>query len=470
MKKNLLALFITVPGIAFAADKTPAPAAAVAVPRPTAATPAAKAAPAAAVTKSAETAAAAKPTGAAVAPVKPVEEADKSQPKPNKDISDKEPKKRGFSFDGYSFGLGVGVLGGVDFNLGYRIPYNPDHFWLNRLGFRLDLNTFAPISSMLKRIPDDMAKSYIDENRKNGRIEINDESHVYADDVTFNTRLSGTNFGALVDFYPFSYTWGLGGLRFSGGYYFGSLKLGFDAKALGIKADFPDDLTSDFSIGDITLGSVTIEDMNMGAVIEPSGTAASISKVSASPMVKLNASGPYLGLGWDIGLFYGLKFTFDAGVVFTDPHKLSMDMYIADPNLGNVTINLGKAADELEAQLINAVNAKFDACGAACTSGDRSVALAAIPGQVNTERGKLYDQIVAELNKNNVPFTGDPDNKKTIKVDGAEALRAADAGDSVEKMKAEIYRVKDDAIREFNTQVKDYGYFPMVKIGFIYRF
>jgi len=499
MKKNLLALFIAVPGIAFAADKTPA-SSAVAVPRPNAAVSAQSATPAAAATapaaaavaeKSAETAAHAKPTEAAAAPVKPVEEAAKPQPKPNKDISDKEPKKSGFSLEGYSFGLGAGALGGLSFNLGYRIPYSPDQFWLNRLGFRLDLNTFAPVASIIKRIPDDEVNRWIEDNRvkggpENGRIEISKDDGIYADDVNFKTRFSGTNFGALVDFYPFSYTWGLGGLRLSTGYYIGNLKMGFDAEAIDISANWPDDVNADIKLNSLPITinstqfgsqSITLTDITIESPVTPIGTTAvTMPYVSASPLITLNARGPYLGLGWDVGLFYGLKLTFDAGVVFTNPHKLAVPLTIADPSLGKVQINIDGALGSLQSQLETAalaeLNRRFDdQCGSMCDNTARELfvtqAMTSIDfiAQVDEAKDALYNQILSECAGACTPMGGN-----TIEIDGNKALAAIGADSVIQDAKGEVYTQRDKAISDFNKEVKDYGYFPMVKIGLIYRF
>jgi hypothetical protein len=444
MKKYLLAVLMVTPGLALAAD--------VAVPSTTPMTMAkAQAAP----------------------PSQPI-----------KDISSVEPKKSGFSMEGFSFGLGAGVLGGINFNLGYRIPYNPDHFWLNRLGFRLDLNTFGPVASTIRGIADDEVNKYIDDNREpDDSIAINEDEGIFAEDVKFNTRFSGTNFGALVDFYPFSYTWGLGGFRLSGGYYFGSVKLGFDASAQNITANWPDGISADFTLPkfdfpmDVMGNTVNVELDNLvvDSPVTPLGSSAvNISYLDASPLLKLNARGPYLGLGWDIGLFYGLKLTFDAGVVFTQPHRLSVGLDIDNPMLGYILINIEEVADQLKNQLKAKANMRIDEiCGSTCTQSDRDAALSSVTWDDEVDQAKinLRTKLITQLNDAGLQVGVDYDIVgDNIKVNGNSALKAIGADSVIDDAKGEIYAERDKAIRDFDKEVKDYGYFPMVKLGLIYRF
>jgi len=146
-----------------------------------------------------------------------------------------------------------------------------------------------------------------------------------------------------------------------------------------------------------------------------------------------------------------------------------MGMYIADPNLDDVTINLDSVGDQLTRRFTAATNAKFDECIAAnlCTADDHAAALASIPSQVEDAKQKLQTQIITELSVKGITGIRVGNN---VRVNGADALRAAGAGASVEGMKADIYAERDKAIADFNKEVKDYGYFPMVKIGLMYRF
>jgi hypothetical protein len=193
----------------------------------------------------------------------------------------------GFSFSGFQLGAGLGLLGGANFMLGYRIPYNPDNFWKNRLAFRVEYNTAKPFESAVEK----------------EEIEIDDEK--------FTPHIRGKQFGALVDFYPFGYTWLIGGFRLSGGYY-----------------------TGDFAIG----ASMHKEASGTFSMKNQNGVELYYKAIAAADLVadleyeKLR--GPYAGAGFDLGLFWGLKFYFDAGVVFTEKPGVSADIKAS----GNIDI------------------------------------------------------------------------------------------------------------------------------------
>ena len=120
---------------------------------------------------------------------------------------------------------------------------------------------------------------------------------------------------AVIDFYPFGDTWFLGGLRFSGGYYNGDLKLTADLTAKnGVLAN-----DAEFKLGD-TWYKYTAGD------------------TKGLALAKWNMAGPYAGLGFDIGLFAGLKIYFDAGCVFTN-ETAKLDLQIVEANLQQSTDN-----------------------------------------------------------------------------------------------------------------------------------
>jgi hypothetical protein len=317
------------------------------------------------------------------------------------------------------------------------------------------------------------------------------------EDLRFSTRFSGTNFGALVDFYPFSYTWFLGGVRLSAGYYFGSLKLGFDAEATGIVAQLPDDFETDFELDPMTfeldfgfgggLTSVTTDVLMVDSPITAlSENPVSISSLKASPLLKLNARGPYLGIGWDMGLFLGLKMTFDAGVVFTQPHRMSLGLDFPEPSISQVLINIEGVGNQLFDQLWDAAeikaNDEFTICVNAtiCNEADRistvNMALELLRDDLEEERDKakfnLHNQILADLSGFDV-LTNNEDSSiegLNIVVDGNSALEAIGASDLINEARQEIYAERDKIISDFDKEAKDWGYFPMVRIGLIYRF
>ena len=118
---------------------------------------------------------------------------------------------------------------------------------------------------------------------------------------------------AVIDFYPFGDTYVLGGLRLSGGYYNGDLKLTADltAKHAALAND------AMFKLGD-TWYKYTAGDKQGLAV------------------AKWNISGPYAGLGFDLGLFYGFKIYMDAGCVFTS-EAAKLDLQITENMLQQST-------------------------------------------------------------------------------------------------------------------------------------
>ncbi|MBR1544967.1 MAG: hypothetical protein IJ638_03430 [Alphaproteobacteria bacterium] len=175
----------------------------------------------------------------------------------------------GYLLEGFQLGVGLGALGGVNAQLGYRIPQRNYNFWKNRFGFRLDYNSWKPLKNKIE--------SYLEDNP------------IKVDDNEFTGMISGTNYGALVDFYPFGNTWFLGNFRISGGYY-----------------------TGDFAI-DVSMHKSASAEFEMKD-IRYSGSA----DATLTATLDADVKGPYLGAGFDFALLFGLKLYFDAGVVFTD--------------------------------------------------------------------------------------------------------------------------------------------------------
>lgn len=210
--------------------------------------------------------------------------------------------------NGLQFGLGVSPTSGLNAFVGYNNK-KFDSFWWKRLGVRLDFATYSPIKNTLNNkinnsIGDDGIK--IDDNLKVNNVNIN-AKHI----------------AALVDFYPFGDTWFLGGLRVSGGYMSGNLDLNAD-----IKGKF-DGTDIEFELG--------------GKKYSYSGK-----DMMGKAKVNWKYSGPYLGTGFDLGIFRGFKLYFDAGVVFADNHAKA-DLNVPLDGLKDITAGLpveGNAALE----------------------------------------------------------------------------------------------------------------------------
>ena len=190
---------------------------------------------------------------------------------------------------GLELGVGVSATTGLNGFVGYANK-NLDSFWLKRIGVRADFATTKPFKSMIN--------SFVDSAMGDG-IDVGDHLTITDGGIESN------HFAALVDFYPFGDTWFMGGWRVSAGYVFG--KMSVDAL-----------ITSD---GD-TSGLA-------GREFELNGTEYRYvgGDLGAKAKAKWNFSGPYVGTGFDIGIFHGFKLFLDAGVVFTSKAaELSLDV------------------------------------------------------------------------------------------------------------------------------------------------
>ena len=177
---------------------------------------------------------------------------------------------------GLQFGMGVSVSSGLNGFVGYNNK-NFDSFWAKRFGIRFDFATMSPIKSSLN--------SKINSSLGDEGIEIDDNLNVN------NVSLSAKHMGALVDFYPFGNTWFLGGLRLSAGYVTGKMDLDADiyGKVNGGKIEFELGGRKYYYEGDVMQGKAKLD---------------------------WKYNGPYLGTGFDLGIFAGFKMYMDAGVVF----------------------------------------------------------------------------------------------------------------------------------------------------------
>ncbi len=180
---------------------------------------------------------------------------------------------------GMQIGVGASATSGLNGFIGYA---NKDFesFWWKRLGVRLDFASTSPIKSSIN--------SAIDSALEDG-VDIGDGMTLGGGSA------KGQHFGALVDFYPFGNTYFFGGIRFTGGYVTGKTNLA--ASLAGELSNLP--------------GGGFEFDLN-GVNYRYTGNS-----VKATADVDWKYSGPYLGTGFDLGLFWGIKIFMDAGVVFT---------------------------------------------------------------------------------------------------------------------------------------------------------
>jgi hypothetical protein len=173
---------------------------------------------------------------------------------------------------------------------------NFESFWWKRLGARLDFGTISPMRSSINSTLNSALGG------DNG-LELGDG--LYLGNADFNA----SHFGLLVDFYPFGNTWFAGGIRLTTGYVTG--KIGLNANLTG-KVDGMPDNGMEFELND------TMYRYNGGDINGRGG-------------VNWKYSGPYLGTGFDLGLFMGIKIYMDLGVVFTSKTaKLGLDVPVSD--------------------------------------------------------------------------------------------------------------------------------------------
>ena len=249
---------------------------------------------------------------------------------------------------GMQFGVGVSATSGLNGFIGYNNK-NFDSFWAKRFGIRFDFANMSPIKSKLnKRI-----------NKAIGDDGVEIEDALKID----NFALDAKHYGAMIDFYPFGDTWFLGGWRLSGGYFTGKLDL--DADIHGTKQ----------------VGKIEFE-------LDDKKFTYDGDEMHGKAMIDWKYKGPYAGTGFDLGLFWGFKIYFDAGVVFTDK------------------------------------TAKIDL---------------------------------------DIPFDGLRDANGTL-------IEKDSANPVVQAAYDEFMAAKDKTLADARKEIKDYPYYPIVKLGFMYRF
>ena len=190
---------------------------------------------------------------------------------------------------GMQLGIGISPTSGLNGFIGYNNK-KFDSFWAKRFGIRLDFAGYSPIKRHLNKTINHYAG-------KDG-FEIDDGLKIE------NFALNAKHMGALIDFYPFGDTWFLGGWRISGGYIKGKLCLDADIHSISKDGKIEFELNDNdyYYKGD---------------------------EMRAKARADWKYSGPYVGTGFDLGLFYGFKIYMDAGVVFTDKTaKLDLEIPI----------------------------------------------------------------------------------------------------------------------------------------------
>lgn len=303
-----------------------------------------------------------------------------------------EEKDEGYLLEGFQLGAGFGMLGAVNAQLGYRIPRRNSNFWKNRFGFRIDYNSWKPLEKTIE--------DFLEDNP----LKVGDEK--------FSGMISGTNYGALVDFYPFGNTWFLGNIRLSGGYYTGDFSVKVSMEKQG-------GLDGEFSFNDI---EYKIE--NATATL----------KANLESKVK----GPYIGVGFDFQILLGLKFYFDAGVVFTNNPKVTTDME------GSADLWV-KYSDEVQDMVSDAV------------------------AEANAN-GYSSSEINQYLKEHNIPIQlPDPNDPQTVTSSGYTNVGQIDQNNEYVQQLLKDTKAEYEDNKVLKT-ITDSNIFPMVKLGLMLRF
>lgn len=214
---------------------------------------------------------------------------------------------------GLQLGVGLSPTSGLNTFVGYNNK-NFNSFWWKRFGIRIDFATYSPIKSSLNR----WVNNVIDDDG----VKIDDGLKVN------NVNINAKHIGALVDFYPFGNTWFLGGLRLSGGYISGNFDLSADI--VGTKESGG----IEFELGDRKYKYFGNE-------------------MRGKSNVNWKYRGPYLGTGFDLGIFAGFKLYLDAGVVFADNNaRVNLDVPI--------TSDLKDVTSGTPQEITGAIETKFE--------------------------------------------------------------------------------------------------------------
>jgi len=406
----------------------------------------------------------------------------------NSNVS-RESEKRGGRFSGWQLGVGVPlVMPMTGYNAWVGYMNKKSEWWLGRrFGARLDF--LIPSSMVANGVLRDNGNGYdVDLSarlmgfkwRQNSAFDIDPiifknngvDQHLFLNGAEARVALDNRFVGGLVDFYPFGDTWFLGGWRMSGGYYHGYMKL----KML---ATVPDQMLGGGYIYEISNNHFITSDI-------PSG------KGRISAQMNWRYSGPYAGLGFDLGVFRGFKFFMDAGVVFARPPRIRQSDIVLPEMAACYTIGTSAKCDWVRFS-VNGPNAP----DASALMTDVLASLIRQNVQNNNLPQDVIDEIKAEYGANgqinynqvaggilgfiNNPSSGSPGWMNHPDLVGTEVedvinnLEFYWAGhgnlisnlqDDIDNMWADYHKGLDD----INKSLKDMRLMPVVKLGVMFRF
>jgi hypothetical protein len=408
--------------------------------------------------------------------------------------------------NGLQIGAGVPLMlpmTGYNFFVGY-VNKNSSSFFGKRIGGRLD---FQIPSAMTAKAT--FKNGGIDSYKVNTKFDVLflsqsidfDMDHVMIDSddnpVTQDTAvdlvgtnakisLKNQNIGAILDFYPFGDTWFLGGIRLSGGYYIGDMEAKLSATVPNI---LPDSTGMSYDVGS---GNLLYSRLKAG------------SKISGK--MKWSYSGPYAGLGFDLGVIKGFKFYMDAGVVFTDAPRLKDEDFVLPTNQielcykanGSVTacdwvpLDIDKGAPDLMGRALGSVIGGIieDGTGAPDQYGvnydDINPYLPPEYQGAGYDPNAIGQDMATYLMGGGVgwidfmllsePAIASSDLGQAIiaiHTDPTTAIVGNDLSELQTQINDAIADYKEnrkDTIDDANDSLKDFKFVPMIKLGVMYRF
>ena len=419
------------------------------------------------------------------------------------------------SLSGFEFGAGVPLmtpLTGYNMFVGY-VNKNASTFLGRRFGLRLDFT--IPSALRLNGHMNDNGidgydldlrgkvlgfnlnvSDYVDEELKIDYETDDAGNNIAINGVDASISIKNQNMGLLVDFYPFADTWFLGGIRFSGGYYFGELDVRANART-SQDIGFRYAITSGNGGGNNNTGDYIYAKVARG------------SNLGASFNWKYR--GPYAGFGFDLGIFRGFKFFMDAGVVFANTPKvtnknindnnvviqgryeISGQTYNDDSNMITIVNGMGEEnkpdINDIVTETVGAAVHDF----LAVHQAEYASVIAQLPpgffDVIGTNSIETITNDIVNFLNDDTPTGENTEPWITNLIQDHATTELAETIDNVKQewqdnyedatagVQADVDRIwndynehKQDTIDDINDFFKKYHMIPMIKLGFMYRF
>lgn len=219
------------------------------------------------------------------------------------------------SLNGLSLGAGVAAGSGLNGLIGYGARNSDAWFW-RRLRFRLDFASTKPIHSTFDSAVDHL---------------IGSDGYTIDDITITDVDITAKHMSWLFDFYPLTDSKYFCGWRLTAGFMKGELKV--DAELTGAVEGAPADA--------------------FGFILGKTFYYYTGNSVHGSSDIDWKYHGPYFGTGFDIGIWRGLNFYLDAGVVWTSKKAIA-DLSVPFKNLWQST-DFGKTWQNVEDANLEAV-------------------------------------------------------------------------------------------------------------------